>query len=137
MFFYNGNDPDDENKLLFSVHKIRSLFHKMQIHDKDNMLIGYFKVKLFSITPVFCLFDPEGRQIGKVIGDLIAWNFKFVDSNDCDSGCINKKWAGVSKELFTSADHYLVSTQGRPDKNTAMFHLAAALFIDMVYKRKR
>ncbi len=51
-------------------------------------------------------------------------------------GVVTKKWAGVGKELFTTADNYMISLSDRapsgPDH--APLLLAAGLAIDIVFK---
>ena len=53
-------------------------------------------------------------------------------------GKITKKWAGIGKELFTSADNYMISlSEGRSFRpESAPLLLAAGLAIDTVYKEK-
>jgi len=51
---------------------------------------------------------------------------------------VTKKWAGIGKELFTTADNYVISlneTAGRNQESVAML-LAAGLAVDTVYKEK-
>jgi len=51
---------------------------------------------------------------------------------------VTKKWAGFGKELFTSADNYVISLSDHAPKerNVAALLLAAGLAIDIVYKEK-
>jgi uncharacterized protein YxjI len=51
---------------------------------------------------------------------------------------INKKWAGIAKELFTSADKYYVSIvpQYAEDQNK-MNIVITAITIDMVLKESK
>ena len=50
---------------------------------------------------------------------------------------VTKKWAGVGKELFTSADNYIISINGEPDESINTLLLAAGLAIDTIYKEKK
>jgi hypothetical protein len=49
---------------------------------------------------------------------------------------VTKKWAGLGKELFTSADNYVISltdiSAGNPGASALL--LAAGLAIDIVFK---
>jgi uncharacterized protein YxjI len=49
---------------------------------------------------------------------------------------VTKKWAGLGKELFTSANNYMLTIADdiRPDDPRRLLLLAAVLSIDMVLK---
>lgn len=98
--------------------------------------IGRFKSKKFSIGGGFHVFDPTGRKVAEVKGDWKGWNFKMLDERGQEIGVVTKKWAGVGKELFTTADNYMISLHdavaGQP--NHAPLLLAAGLAVDIVYK---
>ncbi len=49
---------------------------------------------------------------------------------------VTKKWAGLGKEMFTSADNYVleISNSVPPDSKLRQLILAAVMCIDMVLK---
>ena len=49
---------------------------------------------------------------------------------------MTKKWAGIGKELFTSADNYMltIADSVRPEDPRRLLLLAAVMSIDMVLK---
>ena len=49
---------------------------------------------------------------------------------------VSKKWAGLGKELFTSADNYMleISDEVPPDNPVRQLILGAVMCIDMVLK---
>ena len=51
-------------------------------------------------------------------------------------GVVNKQWAGAFKEIFTSADNYLIKLDESISTNPglAALLLAAGLAIDIVFK---
>jgi uncharacterized protein YxjI len=137
VFIYEGSDPDDESKLLFSIQRGFTLFRsKVDVCNPDGSLVGWFKSKVFSMGGAFRVFDVDGREVALVKGDWKGWNFRFLDSSQNEIGTITKKWAGVGKELFTSADNYIISLNGQPEPSQATLLLAAGLAIDTVYKEK-
>jgi uncharacterized protein YxjI len=107
--------------------------------DANGRELGRLRSKLFSLGGGFWVHDPSGQPIAQVKGDWKGWNFRFLDQNGGELGQVTKKWAGLGKELFTSADNYLIAladaSGGRPD-TTAML-LAAGLAIDLVFKEKK
>jgi hypothetical protein len=46
---------------------------------------------------------------------------------------VSRKWSGIAKEFFTSADNYAVVVH-QPNSAAATLLLAAGLAIDTVYK---
>ena len=106
------------------------------VTDATNREIGRFRSKLFSFGGGFHVFDRTGREIAHVKGDWKGWNFKLLDERGQELGVVTKKWAGIGKEMFTTADNYMISLNeqsvGQPDQ--APLLLAAGLAIDIVYK---
>ena len=50
---------------------------------------------------------------------------------------VKRKWAGIGKELFTTADTYMISIDEKEsDHKTNMMVLVAGLAIDVVFKEK-
>jgi uncharacterized protein YxjI len=98
--------------------------------------LGYFKSKLISIGGGFLVFDSKDQQVAEVKGDWKGWNFRFLNKSGREIGTVTKKWAGLGKELFTSADNYIISLNdpGATNPDTTALLLAAGLSIDVVYK---
>lgn len=109
---------------------------KVQVVSGDGRSLGYFKSKLFSIGGGFYVFDHADQQVAEVKGNWKGRNFKFLDRQGREIGTVAQKWAGLAKELFTSADKYVISlsdTKGAgPDAGALL--LAAGLAIDIVFK---
>ena len=100
--------------------------------------IGSFRSKVFSFGGGFHVLDRSGKQIADVKGDWKGWNFRMLDEHGQQIGVVTKKWAGIGKELFTTADNYIVSlndTATNPQQQSPML-LAAGLAVDTVYKEK-
>ena len=88
--------------------------------------------------PQFFLTDQDaaGNEIAQVKGDGKGWNFRFLDQAGNELGTITKKWAGIGKELFTSADNYILALNQEPTPAQATLLLAAALAVDIIYKER-
>lgn len=101
--------------------------------------LGSFRSKAFSLGGGFYALDPSGQTVAEIKGDWKGWNFRFLDSAGRELGTVTKKWAGIGKELFTSADTYLIaladSATGGP-RQVALL-LAAGLAIDVVFKERK
>jgi uncharacterized protein YxjI len=108
---------------------------RIEILDRSGQAIGYFKSKLFSLGGGFFVYDMRDQLIAEVKGDWKGWNFKFIDSKGAEQGTVSKKWAGIGKELFTSADNYMISIADDFKANAGLL-LAAGLAIDIVFKER-
>ena len=134
------NVYEDENAApLFSIRKHMPIIRsKVQVIDGNGMPIGYFKSKILTIGGGFNVFDMQDNKIADIKGDWKGWNFKFLNSSGAEIGTVTKKWAGIGKELFTTADTYMISIDEKEsDHKTNMMLLAAGLAIDIVFKERR
>jgi len=110
---------------------------QVEVTDADNRLIGIFKQKLFSIGGKFDLIDANERLMCQLKGNLIGWDFKFL-RDETELAHVSKKWSGLGKEFFTSADNYVLQIQPLVGDNFELrkLILAAVVCIDMVLKEK-
>ena len=109
------------------------------VHDARGQLLGRFRSKLFTIGGGFDIFGPNDESIGELKGDWKGWNFRLLDTNGGELGVVTKKWAGLGRELFTSADQYMIALgESVPMNETRIgLLLAAGLAIDIVFKEKQ
>ena len=135
IFVYEGPNPDDESKLLFSIQRGMTFFRsKVNICDRNGTVVGWLRSKAFSLGGAFYVFDAADNEVAFVKGDWKGWNFRFLDKGENELGTITKKWAGIGKELFTTADNYIIALNDEPEPAKAILLLAAGLAVDMVYK---
>ncbi|HXT13150.1 MAG TPA: phospholipid scramblase-related protein [Candidatus Angelobacter sp.] len=97
--------------------------------------LGYFKRKLLSLGGGFLVYDHADQQVAEVKGNWKGRDFRFTNTNGHEIGIVSKKWAGLAKELLTSADNYVVALTdlGGADQDAAALLLAASLSIDLVF----
>ena len=108
---------------------------KVSVFDENDQLIGGFKQKFFSFGGAFNVLDPDDNPLCELKGKWTGWDFRFV-KDGVEFAHVTKKWAGLGKELFTSADNYILDIsdqvpQGNPIRQLIM---AAVMCIDMVLK---
>lgn len=127
-----------DNQLVLSILRTGLLRSTIDVRDGKGRGIGSFKSKLFSIGGGFFVYDVAGRQVAEVKGNWKGWEFKFLNGTGAEIGRVTKKWAGLGKEFFTSADNYMISLNESMDlpAGTAALLLAAGLAIDIVYKEQ-
>lgn len=134
---YEGASFDDEARLLFSIRRGVSLLKsRVEVLDRNGTPVGWLKSRLFTLGGAFQVFDATGNEIASVKGDWKGWNFRFLDRSEREVGTITKKWAGIGKELFTTADNYIISFNRTPEAGEAVLLLAAGLAVDVIYKER-
>lgn len=127
----------EDGPLVLRIHRGFSLFRrKVTVEDGSGKQLGCFRSKILSFGGGFWVHDAAGDRFAEVKGDWKGWNFKFVSPSGEEVGVVTKKWGGIAKELFTSADTYMVSLSEKAAHSRAatILMLAAALAIDIVYK---
>jgi uncharacterized protein YxjI len=107
----------------------------VKVMDEHDRVVGGFKQKFFSIGGRFAVLDAQDQPVCTLQGNWTGWDFKFV-SGGTVLAQVSKKWAGLGKELFTSADNYMltIADSVRPDDPRRLLLLAAVMSIDMVLK---
>lgn len=84
----------------------------------------------------FGLTDPSGQPLGEIRAEnWRAWNFAIVDTSERERARITKKWAGLLKATFTTADNYLVDVDASLDGPLRFMTFAAAAAIDTALKQ--
>ncbi len=126
--------PDGQT--VVEVKRGISLFlSKVDVLDENQQRIGGFKQKFFSIGGAFSVLGANDEPLCDLKGKWTSWEFSFK-SGDNELAKVSKKWAGLGKELFTSADNYIleISDQVPPDNPVRQLILGAVMCIDMVLK---
>lgn len=108
---------------------------KIQVTMPDGTSPFTIKQRFKMFSAGFTILDQSGQKIGEINGDWKAWNFKIVDISGTEIGRINKQWAGALKELFTTADKYMVTLdRGDIEYHKKVAIISAAITVDMVLK---
>ena len=122
-------------KVLTVKRGISIFLSKVQVFDENEKLVGIFKQKFFSIGGKFDVLDFNEQILCTLKGKWTSWDFKFIKDNN-EFAHVSKKWAGLGKELFTTADNYMLSIDPKVPEDNPMrlLILAAVMCIDMVLK---
>ncbi len=113
---------------------------RIRIEDAQGVPIGHIRQKFRFFKPTFRVLDPEETEIAVISGDWKAWNFSIMTGSGegTSIGSISKKWNGVVKEFFTSADKYVVSiNEDVAEDKRKVAIVATAITIDMVLKKNK
>ena len=125
-----------QNQPIVTVRRGVSIFlSKVEVLDEQGRCIGYFKQKMFSIGGKFNVLDAQEKLVCTLKGKWTGWDFRFL-AGEQELAAVSKKWAGLGKELLTSADNYVLSIKPivPADAPLRKLILAAVMCIDMVLK---
>lgn len=123
------------NQVVRVTRGVSIFLSKVKVLDANDKVIGGFNQKLFSIGGAFTVMDAKEKPICELKGKWTGWNFRFMDG-DRELAHVTKKWNGIGKELFTSADNYVleIANDIPADDTARQLILAAVMCIDMVLK---
>ena len=108
----------------------------VEVLNEQDALIGKFKQHFFSIGGKFEVLDQNERSLCMLKGTWTSWDFKFISNDGKEFATVTKKWNGLGKELFTSADNYIlqINSEVPADHPLRELILAAVMCIDLVLK---
>lgn len=126
----------DGAKVLSVRRGVSFFLSTVEVLDERDNVIGKFKQKFFSIGGKFEVLDQSDRPLCMLKGHWASWDFKFVSNDGKEFAVVTKKWAGLGKELFTSADNYVLQINSEVPENHPLRQLiiAAVMCIDLVLK---
>ena len=102
----------------------------------DQQIVMNFQHNtLKQIGGAFNVLDAQESPLCTLKGKWTGWNFNFA-KGDTVFANVSKEWAGMGKELFTSADNYVISISDDVPADNPFRKLifAAVMCIDMVLK---
>ena len=109
---------------------------RVRIAGSDGALIGYLRQRPFSVGGAFDVLDATNAPVCRLQGRPTGREFALLTPDGVELARITKQWAGLGKELFTSADHYRLQVDPivPPDPTLRQLILAAGLGIALIVK---
>lgn len=109
---------------------------KVHVVDGQNAPVGSILQKKLIGKIRFELEGSQGEPLGSIQGqNWRAWDFVISDAQEQPIGRVTKKWAGFGRELFTTADNYLVEISPTVQGPLRYLALAAGAGIDTALKQ--
>lgn len=126
----------DGVQVLRMTRGIPVLASVVRVFDDTDTLIGSFKQKAFSVSGAFDVLDAEDNPVCRLKGGLAGWNFRFLATDDLELARVTRKWAGLGKELFTSANDYILQIDEAVPNGSVIRQLvlASVLCIGLIQK---
>jgi uncharacterized protein YxjI len=126
----------DGTKALGLTRPRKLLKSKVEVVDGQGNALGTIAQQNVMGKKRFGLESAAGEPLGAINAEnWRAWDFQILDGQGVEVGRITKKWAGIGKELFTTADNYLVELSESLSGPLRALALAAAVGIDTALKQ--
>lgn len=127
---------DTNGRAVVSVRRGISLLRSsVTVYNENDVVIGMLQQRLLSFGGKFEVQDASGKPLCMLKGSWSSWDFKF-EQDGRELASVSKKWAGLGKELFTTADNYvlIINDTVAADSTLRPLILASVMCIDMVLK---
>lgn len=147
-------------KILRMVSSVdQFLTHKLEVTDATGAVVLTLTrpAKVFKSTVV--VGDPSGNEIGRIVQENVfgkikfaleiggkqigaikaenwrAWDFAIENADGREVARVTKKFEGLARAVFTTADNYIVDIHEELSQPLASLVVAAALSIDTALKQ--
>ncbi|WP_300567625.1 phospholipid scramblase-related protein [Flavobacterium sp.] len=133
---FNVSVSETNGRKVVSLKRGVSIFRSdVEVFDHKDQTIGFLKQKFWSFGGKFEIVDKHQKSVCTLEGKWTGWDFKFTNQ-DNELAIVTKKWAGLGKELFTSADNYVLQINDSipQDDSRRQLIFASVMCIDMVLK---
>ena len=133
VFDVVGTDMDQQ-QVFRAHHPFRWFFQRLDIFGAGDRPVGSLQQRFAWFNKKFEFLDTRGRVIMSMTSPLWKiWTFP-IKKGERDVSVIEKKWTGLTKELFTDADNFRVRfTDMKLTADEKLLLLASAVFVDLLY----
>jgi len=126
----------DGTKVVQLVRPRKIMKSKFEITDGGGAAVGTIVQENIVGKKRFGLLGAAGEKLGEIQGESwVSWDFSILDANGEKIGSVNKKWAGLGKEMFTTADNYVVEIDPKVSGPLRLLAIAAASSVDTALKQ--
>ncbi len=126
----------DGRRLLQLTRPAKLLKSRIEVADDLGAPVGTIAQENVVGKKRFALTGAGGEPLGAILGEnWVSWDFRIVDAAGGEVGRINKKWAGLLKEGFTTADKYVVELAPTLQGPARLLAIAGASAVDTALKQ--
>lgn len=123
-------------KVLDIVRPAKVLKSTLQILDGSGNERGRIVQKNVVGKKRFLLEGAGSDALGSIDAEnWRSWDFAINDPDGAEVGRITKKWAGILREGFTTADRYLLHISGDVPADLRLMMVASAAAVDTALKQ--
>ena len=147
-------------KVLRALTKVdQYLTHRLSVYDVSGTKVVQLVRPAKFMKSTVEVSDGSGNAVGKIVQQNIvgkkrfgleaggssvgsidaenwrAWDFAIHDTTGREVGRITKKWAGILKEGFTTADNYILNVSAPVSPTLRLLMVASAAGVDIALKQ--
>ncbi|GAA1597578.1 hypothetical protein GCM10009678_94110 [Actinomadura kijaniata] len=101
----------------------------------DGRLIGWFRQNRYAFR--YSLLDAAGNAVGELKGNRLGRRFQVLDGYGQHVAQVDKKWAGLGKEVLTTADRYTTEVRAPLPEPLRTLVVTAAIAVDMMHYEEK
>ena len=125
--------PDARPPLLQLRRPFRWVFHRLEVWDGSNQLLGTITRRWSWLHRFYEIEDRVTRSQLKIVGTFLRpWTFEIRRDGQI-IGLIQKKWSGSAQDIFTDADNFSVSLDRLEHPSLRALAFSATVLLDVVY----
>ena len=126
----------DGQKVVELLRPRKIMKSRVEITDGSGLPVGTIVQKNVFGKKRFALEGASGEPLGAINAEnWRAWDFAIEDATGAEVGRITKKWAGLLKEGFTTADNYVLEISGQVSGELRLMMLGSAAGVDLALKQ--
>ncbi len=132
---FNLVGTDMNNQQVFrAYHPFRWFFQRLDVFGAGDRPVGSLQQRFAWFNKKFDFLDSRDRVVMTMTSPIWKiWTFP-IKKGSREVSVIEKKWSGITKELFTDADNFRVRfTDAKLTADERLLLLAGALFVDLLY----
>lgn len=123
-------------KLIEMVRPAKVFKSRLEVSDGSGRKVGEIIQKNVFGKIRFDLLGSSGESLGQIRAEnWRAWNFAIVDASEREVARITKKWKGLVRAAFTTADHYIVEVDPSLQGDARLLVVGAAAAVDTALKQ--
>ena len=119
--------------LLFLKRPFRFFFHRLEVAASSGEVLGAIERRWSWIRRIYSIADENGAEVATLFGPILRpWTFEIRVSGQ-PRGLLQKRWSGLSTEMFTDADNFVLDLHEVTDPKLKVLVFAATVLIDVVH----
>jgi uncharacterized protein YxjI len=123
-------------RLIEMVRPAKVFKSRLEVSDGGGRTVGQIVQQNVFGKIRFDLLGSSGEKVGQIRAEnWRAWNFAIVDATDREVARITKKWKGLVRATFTTADHYIVEIDPSLQGDLRLLVVGAAAAVDTALKQ--
>ena len=131
-----GVYEQDGRKVVELLRPRKIMKSRVEITDGEGRPVGTIVQKNVFGKKRFALEGAAGETLGAINAEnWRSWDFAIEDPTGVEVGRITKKWAGLLKEGFTTADNYVLEISGDVSPDLRLMILGSAAGVDLALKQ--